>query len=316
MISRYLSSVLIFAPILLISCQHSPTPAPEPVEQPAPEQLKQPDAKPAAQGFTSDPAKRMDDIVSRMDFWLELTTPPSRSQEDPSALDRYGFVVTQKDYREAYERYQIRNPDSENTDTEFQEKLLDELLLLSWLEDSDLLEDQAFLASVRGRIREEVANAVLEQMLEQVKVEEADLQNLYEERVKDYTSEEKVQARIILVPTQEEADKVLESLENGESFSSLASEYSRHESRENNGELPAFTRGTYLPELEEVAFEMQPGETRTVPWDVGIFIIEKVAHIPSTRVPFEEVREELLGDMKLMKREQKLQQIRQSMEDR
>ena len=73
---------------------------------------------------------------------------------------------------------------------------------------------------------------------------------------------EHVSARHILVATREEADALLDELANGADFSTLAVIHSRDRStRPAGGELGWFPRGLLtMPEVEEAAFNLQPGE--------------------------------------------------------
>jgi len=79
------------------------------------------------------------------------------------------------------------------------------------------------------------------------------------------TSEEQVHSRHILVETEEEAQTILARLEAGEDFISLAKEISIDEgTREDGGDLGWFPRGVMVPEFEEVAFALQPGEASDI----------------------------------------------------
>jgi parvulin-like peptidyl-prolyl isomerase len=85
------------------------------------------------------------------------------------------------------------------------------------------------------------------------------LQGLFASRMP--TTEEQVRARHILVETDEEAQTVLARLEAGEDFISLAKELSTDEStKEDGGDLGWFPREVMVPEFEEAAFALQPGE--------------------------------------------------------
>lgn len=89
------------------------------------------------------------------------------------------------------------------------------------------------------------------------------LQDLFAGQVP--TSEEQVHARHILLETEEEAQAVLARLKAGEDFVSLAKELSTDEStKEDGGDLGWFPRGVMVPEFEEAAFALQPGETSDV----------------------------------------------------
>jgi parvulin-like peptidyl-prolyl isomerase len=77
---------------------------------------------------------------------------------------------------------------------------------------------------------------------------------------------EHTSARHILVTTREEAEALLEELANGADFSTLAVIHSRDPStRPAGGELGWFPRGLLtMPEVEEIAFSLQPGEVSGV----------------------------------------------------
>ncbi len=69
--------------------------------------------------------------------------------------------------------------------------------------------------------------------------------------------------------TKEEAKTLIESLRErilkGESFATLATQYSEDPgSGKNGGRLMAFGRGQTVPEFEEVAFSLKPGEISKV----------------------------------------------------
>lgn len=89
-----------------------------------------------------------------------------------------------------------------------------------------------------------------------------------------------VNARHILVETEEEANAILARLNNGEDFGALAAELSKDiTTREQGGDLGWFTRdGLLTPELAEAAFQLQPNQiTGPIQTMLGYHIIQMLA---------------------------------------
>lgn len=105
-----------------------------------------------------------------------------------------------------------------------------------------------------------------------------------------------VHARHILVDSEEEADAVVQRLQNGEDFAALAAEYSVDvTTRDSGGDLGWFARGVLLvPEVEEVAFSQQPGQiSGVVPSAWGYHIVQTL-EFDSTRSVDPETRQRLI----------------------
>ncbi len=87
-----------------------------------------------------------------------------------------------------------------------------------------------------------------------------------------------VHARHILVETEEEAQEVRQRLLDGEDFAAVAEETSTDTaSAAEGGDLGWFGKGDMVPEFEEVAFSLPPGEiSQPVKSQFGFHIIEVV----------------------------------------
>lgn len=93
------------------------------------------------------------------------------------------------------------------------------------------------------------------------------------------TTELQIHARHILVDSRAEAEVVLKNLQEGEDFATLAEQLSKDPgSAELGGDLGWFARGQMVPEFEEVAFSLEPGEFSGVvetPFGVHIILVEE-----------------------------------------
>jgi len=70
---------------------------------------------------------------------------------------------------------------------------------------------------------------------------------------------EKVHCAHVLVKTEKEANAVLERLQKGEKFASIAKEVSLCPSGKRGGDLGTFSRGAMVKEFEKAAFALQKG---------------------------------------------------------
>jgi peptidyl-prolyl cis-trans isomerase C len=121
------------------------------------------------------------------------------------------------------------------------------------------------------------------------------LKKAYDESIKSFKAEDQVRARHILVPTKEEADKLLARLKKGEDFAALAKEASKDGSASSGGDLGFFGKGQMVKPFEEAAFGLKVGEVSKAPVQsqFGWHLIKVEERKPSTPPSFEESKAEL-----------------------
>jgi parvulin-like peptidyl-prolyl isomerase len=79
------------------------------------------------------------------------------------------------------------------------------------------------------------------------------------------TEAEQVHVRLIKVDSEEAAQQILTTLQQGGDFAALVREHSLDlATKENGGDLGWFPRGLVAPELEAAAFALQPGQVSGV----------------------------------------------------
>jgi len=91
------------------------------------------------------------------------------------------------------------------------------------------------------------------------------IQTAYDAFVADTGSRETVTASHILVETEDEANAIIEQLNDGADFAELAREKSTGPSGPNGGSLGSFGRGQMVPGFEAAAFEMPVGSYSATP---------------------------------------------------
>ncbi len=145
-----------------------------------------------------------------------------------------------------------------------------------------------------------------EALRDTVTVADEDLRAEYDASAAEFTTDEQVKARQLMVrvaPTATDEDKAaaratadvaLERIRGGEEFAAVAEEISDDPSSATGGDLGWVTRGRQIEGWDEAAFVLQPGEISEVTETPFGFIIVLVEDRREARVqPFEEVSGQL-----------------------
>jgi len=118
---------------------------------------------------------------------------------------------------------------------------------------------------------------------DKIKVTDAELEDYYAKTPYEITVEH------IVMPTYEEAEAALKKIKAGADFARIAKESSLDK---DNVRLPPVMYGEFMPELEEMAFKMRPGEVQgVVKTGLGYHILKKISQ---TKPPLAQVKERVL----------------------
>lgn len=155
-----------------------------------------------------------------------------------------------------------------------------------------------------------------EQMAAQTEVSDADVQAYYAGNSKAFTTEEQRRASHILISAAKsasDADKqkarakaealLAEIRKNPASFAKLAKENSQDTgSAEKGGDLDYFGKGAMVKPFEDAAFQLKKGEvSNVVQSEYGFHIIELTDIRPAAVKPLDEVRNQIVADLKKQK---------------
>lgn len=145
-------------------------------------------------------------------------------------------------------------------------------------------------------------------------VSEALAKGIYEDKVKMIPPEDEVEARHVLVATEEKAKEVAERAQKGDDFAKLAEEFSQDPgSKADGGKLGFFSRGQMVKEFEDAAFALAKGEiSKPVKSQFGWHIIKLEDKRPKPLPTFDEVKDRLIGTIV----QQKAQQISTELRDK
>jgi len=126
-----------------------------------------------------------------------------------------------------------------------------------------------------------------------------DPKKYYEENKSEFYEPEKVMARNIVVKTEEEAQAIIERLDKGDDFASLAVEFSIDPSvKDNHGLIDYFDRNAMLvDEFKDAAFSLQVGQYTKQPVKTvyGYHIIKVEDKTSAKNRTYEEVEDELIN---------------------
>jgi peptidyl-prolyl cis-trans isomerase D len=164
----------------------------------------------------------------------------------------------------------------------------------------------------------------LEAIRAKVVVPPADVEREYNDNITQYSTPEEIRASHILLKTEgkEEAavrtraDELLKQAQAGADFAELAKKSSEDEgSAAKGGDLDFFARGKMVPEFDQAAFALKPGEiSEVVKTQYGFHIIKLVEKKGGTTRPIEEVRQQLSDRLAFERAQAEAGDLAQSLE--
>lgn len=175
-------------------------------------------------------------------------------------------------------------------------QMISEKLLIQEAKNRGLEEDEDVLEQIK-KITEQilVQTLIQKEILDKVQVSEEEVEEYYKENQDKFTEKEQVHLYNILVETEEKAQEILEELKAGKDFSEVAKENSIGPSAAQGGDLGYLSKGTIIPEIEEVIFVLEVEElSKVVKTDFGFHILKITDKKPETIKTLEEVKEDIL----------------------
>ena len=130
-------------------------------------------------------------------------------------------------------------------------------------------------------------------------ISEAAAKGFYDDQVKLMKTEEEVQARHILVGSEEQAKDIADKLAKGGDFAALAKEFSVDAgSKEDGGMLCFFGKGQMVPQFEQAAFALEKGQlSKPVQSQFGWHVIKVEDKRQKPPPSFDQVKGQILGSL-------------------
>lgn len=196
------------------------------------------------------------------------------------------------------------------------EQLINRKLLLLDAKRNLFEREEEFKAQL-ARLKEELlSNYAVEKVIKNVRISDDEVKAFFEEHKSEFRSPERINTSHILVDSEETASNIKGEIERGEiSFEDAAKKYSSCPSAQSGGALGDSARGQFVPEFEDAAFALTPGEiSDPVKTQFGYHIIRLNAKTEEGDVEFSDVRkalhEKLLQDKQQKAYQSKISQLK------
>jgi peptidyl-prolyl cis-trans isomerase D len=154
---------------------------------------------------------------------------------------------------------------------------------------------------------------------DRITVTPQDIQRYYEDNAQQYSTPEQVRASHILLKTDGKneadvkklADDIAAKAKAGADFAALAKQYSEDTSNNNNGgDLDFFGKGQMVPEFDQVAFSLQPGQVSDpFKTSFGYHVVKLTEKRPATTRTLAEVSAQIEDQIKWQRAQSEAEKI-------
>ncbi len=256
----------------------------------------------------------------------ESGTASSKKAEGPVLAEVSGEAITLGEFDEELSllpEYTRNRMKSKEQKVKRLEGMIDAILLRKEAKRKGIDQDKEILRKV-ARYRDRLITEKLYRQIaeERSEVTEERIKQAYEERRDQYMQKERVRVSqiLILVPpnagpdkdgeAKAKADEVLQRARKGEDFTELAKGNSEGPTASRGGDLGYFSRGRMVPEFEEVAFSLNPGDiSDVVKTKFGYHIIKMIDRQKEEQLSLDAVRDRIVRQLESQQR----REIRQTL---
>lgn len=186
------------------------------------------------------------------------------------------------------------------------EEMVNQELLYKDAKDTNMEDEKAFKEVLEQTKTNLLKGYAFNKIVEDIKLEDEEVEDFFTHNKNLFAKEESIKASHILVESKEEADSILEKINDGMAFEDAAREFSTCPSKEAGGSLGEFGRGQMVPEFEQAAFAMEEESISSpVKTQFGYHIIKLDEKNEGKDVEYSEVKNEVEKQLLAKKQEEK-----------
>jgi peptidyl-prolyl cis-trans isomerase C len=195
---------------------------------------------------------------------MSLSTAPGWPQgADPVIAKVNGVEIRQSDLALAEEDLGQNIPPQIQGDAkrDYLVAYLTDVILVAKAAEAKKVQDTPEFKTRNAFTRNKLLMELLLQQEGKAALTDKAVKAVYDDAVKQMSTDQEVRARHILVPTEKEAQAILAELKMGTDFAELARQKSKDPgAAAEGGDLGYFTKDQMVPEFSEVAFKLNKGE--------------------------------------------------------
>jgi len=198
-------------------------------------------------------------------------------------------------------------------------QLVDRALYLRVAKQEGIEQDPVYQKALQREKENLMLDFWMKKSVESIPVSEREIRAYYRQHSAQFTQEAAASARHILVSTESEAREIIEDLKRSHNlerrFIELAHARSTGPSKKNGGDLGWFNKDQMVPEFSNAALALNVGEITTTPVKThfGYHVIYLTDKRPAGKIPYEKVRERIIGLLQMQKFQQRLKSLRENL---
>ena len=237
-----------------------------------------------------------------------------------------GEEITISDYNDklrrlsTYERAMYRGQEGHG---KFLEALIQQKVMVQKAREMGLDKNDEVQTKIAALMKEVTERVLIEalikqEILDKVVVTDEEAKAYYDKNREGFKDKEKVKIRQIIAATEEEAQAILQELENGADFAELASTKSNNQGTPQSGEYPGYIERGKMPAiLEKIYFSLEVGEiSDAVKTNQGYYIVKLEDKKEAAIKEFYEVSDEIKSKLTVGKQREEHQKWLRQLEEK